>query len=142
MYDAPKDCRVQVFLDAPEDSDEESCREVRDAEGDGRLVLAPVAQGHRGRRGYADDPADLFSDCNSLINCTNWMLKYSSCAYLITMRTLTASTLSKGYRPIGRQEANNRSTFRKAKSAMCYHRKKGRNLELCVTSIFNLIEAN
>ena len=57
--------------DAPEDGDEESGREVGDAEGDGRLVLALVAQGHRGRRGYAHDPADLLSVRNSLIDCTN-----------------------------------------------------------------------
>ena len=50
-------------VDAPEDGDEESCREVGDAEGDGRLVLAPVAQGHRGCRRYADHPTDLISDC-------------------------------------------------------------------------------
>ena len=52
---------------APEDGDEESGRQVGDAEGDGRLVLALVAQGHRGRRGYAHDPADLLSYCK----CTN-----------------------------------------------------------------------
>ena len=57
--------------DAPEDGDEESGRQVGDAEGHGLLVLALVAQGHRGRRGYAHDPAEMLSDCNSLIDCTN-----------------------------------------------------------------------
>ena len=56
------------MCDAPEDGDEESGRQVGDAEGDGRLVLALVAQGHSGRRGYAHDPADLLSDCNSFID--------------------------------------------------------------------------
>ena len=51
------------------------------------------------------------------------------CANLSTMRTLTASTLSRGYRPIGRHEANRRSTLRKANMAMCCHGMEDRNLK-------------
>ena len=54
----------ECMNDAPEDGDEESCRQVGDAEGDSRLVLALVASGDCGSRGYADDPAEyLVSVC-------------------------------------------------------------------------------
>ena len=44
---------------APEDGDEEAGRKVGNAEGDGGLVLALVAQSDGSRSGYADDPADF-----------------------------------------------------------------------------------
>ena len=71
----------ECMNDAPEDGDEESCRQVGDAEGDSRLVLALVASGDCGSRGYADDPAEyLVSVCYFMACLKN---QEQLCAYCL-----------------------------------------------------------